>query len=390
MSKYSVKLSEAQHKSLEHVVQSGSAPARKIMHAQILLKADKGPQGAHWSDKRIRETFGVGERMIREVRKRCVTQGLEAALNRRRQPERPEKRKIDGKQEAQIIALLCSEQPEGAERWTLRALTDRVVELELVESVSHETVRTVLKKNELKPWQKQQWCTGPTGEANYVYHMEDVLEVYVRPYDERFPQVCLDEGGYQFIRETRDPLPMQPGQVKREDYEYEPEGFCSVFLACEPLTGKRFVQARERRTKADFAYFVRELIDGHYREAEKIVLVMDNLNIHTPGSLYEVFSPHEAMRLWKKLEIHSTPRHGSWLNMAEIELSVLARQALSGRLADLESVQQRLAAWQAKRNERHITIDWRFTAQDARIKLKRLYPSIAVDHALSQERSIEG
>jgi transposase len=206
--------------------------------------------------------------------------------------------------------------------------------------------------------------------------MEDVLDVYMRPYDPLRPQICLDEGGMQFIKDTRDPLAMKAGKVKREDYEYEREGFCSVFLACEPLRGKRFVEAKARRTKVDFASFVRELIDVHYPEAETIVLVMDNLNIHTPGSLYQMFTPEEAMRLWKKLEIHYTPLHGSWLNMAEIELSVLGRQALSGHLPNLESVQERIAAWQTKRNAQRVTINWRFTTQDSRIKLKRLYPSI--------------
>lgn len=182
----------------------------------------------------------------------------------------------------------------------------------------------------------------------------------------------------QLLKDTREPLAMKAGKVKREDYEYAREGFCSVFLACEPLSGKRFVEAKERRTKADFAHFVHDLVDVHYPDAQTIVLVMDNLNTHTPGSLYEVFPPKEAMRLWKKLEIHYTPLHGSWLNMAEIELSVLGRQALSGRLDTLESVQERVAAWQAKRNAQQAIIQWRFTAQDARIKLKRLYPSIDV------------
>ena len=206
--------------------------------------------------------------------------------------------------------------------------------------------------------------------------MEDVLAVYTRPYDAKHPQICMDEGGKTLQANTHDPLAMQPGQVEREDYEYEREGTCSVFLAVEPLAGKRIVQVRARRTKADWAYFIRELIEVHYPQAEKIVLVMDNLNTHSPASLYEVFEPEEAWRLSQKLEIHHTPIHGSWLNMAEIELSVLARQALSGRLPTLQAVQERVAAWQARRNQQQATIDWRFTTADARIKLKRLYPSI--------------
>jgi transposase len=238
----------------------------------------------------------------------------------------------------------------------------------------------------LKPWQKKQWCVGPTGDGNYVYHLEDVLEVYTRPYDPKIPQVCFDEGSVQLVSELREPLEMKPGQVKKVDYEYEREGFCSLFLACEPLKGKTVIQVKERRTKKDFAHFVRYLVDEVYPDAEKIVLVMDNLNTHTPGSLYHVFPPEEAMRLAKKLEIHYTPLHGSWLNMAEIELSVLGRQALNTRLKDQTHVQERVASWQARREAHPVAINWRFTTADARIKLKRLYPSL--EATLPEEETV--
>ena len=205
--------------------------------------------------------------------------------------------------------------------------------------------------------------------------MEDVLEVYTRPYDERRPQVCMDEGSKQLVTDLREALPMQPGHPKRIDYEYDPDGYCNIFVACEPLAGRRLLQVRERRTKLDWAYCVRELIDVQYPKADKIVLVMDNLNTHSPASFYEVFEPAEAWRLSQKLEIHYTPLHGSWLNMAEIELSVLGRQTLSGRMATMPHVHERVAAWQQARNRQQATIHWRFTSQDARIKLKRLYPS---------------
>jgi DDE superfamily endonuclease len=206
--------------------------------------------------------------------------------------------------------------------------------------------------------------------------MEDVLSVDTRPYDASHPQICMDEGGKTLQANTHDPVPMRAGQAEREDYDYEREGSCSLFVAVEPLSGKRIIQTRARRTTADWAHFLRELIEVHYPQAEKRVLVMDNLNTHSPASFYEVFEPPEAYRLSQKLEIHPPPVHGSWLNMAEIELSVLARQALSGRLPSLEAVQERVAAWQERRNPQHATISWRFTTADARIKLKRLYPSI--------------
>ena len=209
-----------------------------------------------------------------------------------------------------------------------------------------------------------------------MYHMEDALELYVRPYNEKEPLVGLDEGSTQLLSEKKEPLEMEPGKVKRVDYEYEREGFCSIFLACEPLAGKVITSVNERRTKQDFAHFIKHLVDDIYPNAEKIVLLMDNLNTHTPGSLYATFPPEEAMRFSQKLEIHYTPLHGSWLNVAEIELSVLGRQVLGERVKDISSLRQKVAAWQLKRNAHPVTINWRFTTQDARIKLKRLYPVI--------------
>ena len=206
--------------------------------------------------------------------------------------------------------------------------------------------------------------------------MEEVLSVYTRPYDATRPLICMDEGAKTLQAQTHDPLPMQAGQVQREEYEYEREGFAHVFVAVEPLVGKRIIQARARRTKADWAYFMRELIEVHYPQAEQLVVVMDTLNTHSPASFYEVFKPEVAWGLSQKLEIHHTPLHGSWLNMAEIKLPVLARQALSGRIPTLPVLQERVAAWQEHRNQQQRTISWRFTTADARIKLKRLYPSI--------------
>jgi DDE superfamily endonuclease len=232
------------------------------------------------------------------------------------------------------------------------------------------------KKNELKPWLKEQWCIPPKANAAFVYHMEDVLSVYQRPYDERFPQVCLDELSKQLLKDKRAGLPVRPGEVEKEDYEYEREGVCNVFVACEPLAGKRFTKTTQRRTKVDWAEFVRDLIEVQYPQAEKIILVQDNLNTHSCASFYEAFAPEEAWRLAQKLEIHYTPKHGSWLNMAEIELSVLARQCLNARIDSIEEVRKQVQAWQDERNSAQVGVNWRFRTADARIKLKRLYPSI--------------
>ncbi len=206
--------------------------------------------------------------------------------------------------------------------------------------------------------------------------MEDVLEVYQRPYDENRPVVCLDEQSKQLVKETRAPIPAKAGQPVREDYEYERNGTANLFMIFEPLVGWRHVKVTERRTKIDFAEVIKELIDQHYPYAEKIVLVMDNLNTHKVASLYEAFSPEEARRLIEKLEIHYTPKHGSWLDMAETELSTLTRQCLNRRIPNRLTLEREVAAWEKSRNEAEATVDWQFTTKDARIKLKRLYPSI--------------
>jgi hypothetical protein len=205
--------------------------------------------------------------------------------------------------------------------------------------------------------------------------MEDVLEVYTRPFDPRRPQVCMDEVSKQLVGETRAPIPAAPGQPERYDYEYVRKGVANLFMFFEPLAGWRNVKVTERRTMVDWAEAVRELVDVHYPEAEKIVLVMDNLNTHDIGSLYEAFPPEEAFRIAQKLEIHYTPKHGSWLNMAESELSILSRQCLNQRIPDAELLRGSVSAWENERNQAEARMIWRFTTQDARIRLARLYPS---------------
>jgi hypothetical protein len=206
--------------------------------------------------------------------------------------------------------------------------------------------------------------------------MEDVLEVYHRPYDANRPVVCLDEASKQLIAEVREPLPAKPGSVAKHDSEYERRGTANVFMAVEPLAGKRTVQVTDRRTKVDWAQFVKFLLLTVYPEVAIVVLVMDNLNTHGLGSLYEAFDPETARALAARLEIHYTPKHGSWLNMAETELSILSRQCLDRRIESKEILTREVATWEHDRNARQSKIDWQFTTADARIKLKRLYPSI--------------
>jgi len=213
--------------------------------------------------------------------------------------------------------------------------------------------------------------------AEFVACMEDVLDLYAEPYDEKRPQVNFDETSKQLIEEVRQPLPARPGQVERCDYEYQRNGTRNLFMICEPLAGWRHVEVTEHRTMKDFAQQMKWLVDEQYPEAEVIRIVMDNLNTHKPASLYEAFEPAEARRILQKLEFHFTPKHGSWLNMAEIELSVLSRQCLARRIPDEATLKREVKAYENRRNAAKATINWRFTSGDARLKLHRLYPSIS-------------
>lgn len=215
----------------------------------------------------------------------------------------------------------------------------------------------------------------PKQNGHFVANMEKVLEVYKRPYDPCFPVVCMDESPKQLIGETKIPIAAKPGSPAKYDYEYKRHGVCNIFMACEPLAGKRLVKITKRKTKIDWAHFLED-ISTRYSDAEKITLVMDNLNTHTPGSLYETFQPPEAKRLWDRFDFVFTPKHGSWLNIAEIELNVITGQCLNRRIDNIEEVRKEVAAWQCYRDNKKSKVNWQFTADDARIKLARLYPSI--------------
>ena len=215
----------------------------------------------------------------------------------------------------------------------------------------------------------------PEQNGQFVADMEHVLDVYKRPYDQQHPVVCMDETPKQLIKDTRMPLSGKPGRLQRFDYEYARCGVCNVFMACEPLAGKRKVTVTERKTKSDWAHFIQQVAE-HYQEAKKITLVMDNLNTHKAGSLYEAFAPAEAKKLWDRFEFVYTPKHGSWLNIAEIELNVLRGQCLNRRIDNISKVTSEVAAWQRHRNNLNATVNWQFTTDQARIKLKRLYPTL--------------
>ena len=230
------------------------------------------------------------------------------------------------------------------------------------------------KKNELKPWKVEGWVIPPEANGEFVAHMEQVLDVYKRPYNEDNPVVCMDESPHQLIEDVHT-TDIEQGKEERVAYEYIRHGVVNIFMANEPLRGRRMVEITERKTKKDWAEIIRKLADEMYPEAKKITLVMDNFKTHTIGAFYEVFPPEEAKRLVDRFEFVFTPKHGSWLNMAEIELRVLNGQCLSRHIHTIEKMKKEVEAWQKGRNDENKKINWQFTTKDARVKLKRLYPS---------------
>jgi transposase len=375
MKKYIVTLSKDERESLSNLTVKGKQKSQKILNALILLGCDEGEyQTEQSTNEEIARVLHISLRKIDRVKKRFVEGGLDAALDKRR-GNRIYAKKTDGDFEAHLVALSCSQPPEGFARWSLRLLADKVVELNYIDSISHESVRKILKKNEIKPWQRKGWVIPPNQNGSFVANMEMVLDVYKRPFDPCHPVVCMDESPKQLISETRVPIQVSPGQAARYDYEYKRCGMSNIFIACEPLAGKRMVKVTERKTALDWASFMEE-IAGQYEHAEKITVVMDNLITHNAGSFYEKFPPDKAKALWGRFEFIYTPKHGSWLNMAEIELNVLTGQCLNRRIDNIETVRREVAAWQEYRNNKNAKVNWQFTTEDARVKLSRLYPTL--------------
>ncbi|HEU0148065.1 MAG TPA: IS630 family transposase [Bradyrhizobium sp.] len=374
--RYVVTLSGEERERLGALIRTGKHSARKLLRARILLKADASEAGEALTDSQIAAGLHTSLMTVARVRQQLVEEGVDGVLTAKRSPNSARPRIFDGASEAKLIALACSTPPEGCARWTLQMLESKVVELNIVARASDNTIGRTLKKTLLKPHLNDQWVIPPDANAAFVAAMEDVIEVYHRPHDPDRPVVCLDETSKQLIVETRTPIPAKPGRPKRVDYEYERNGTANLFMMFAPLEGWRDVKVTDQRTAVDYAQVLKELSDTHFPQASKIVLVQDNLSTHKPASLYEAFPAKEARRLVERFEWHYTPKHGSWLDMAESELSVLSRQCLSRRIPDKKTLTREVAAWQKIRNSKHATADWHFTTADARIKLKRLYPTL--------------
>ena len=364
--RYRVALSQAERSELTAMLCKGKRAARKLKRAQILLAADDGR-----SDDEFAGAVAVGGSTVYRTKRRFVEGNLERALSE--DPRPGAERKLTGKEEALLVATACGSPPPGRCRWTLELLADAMVKLTEHESLSGETVRRRLAENDLKPWRRDMWCI-PRIDGEYVARMEDVLDLYAEAPDPKRPVVCFDESPVQLIGEVREPIPAEPGQLERYDYEYCRNGTVNLFVALDVHRPWRKVTVTERRTAEDYALCMRELTDVHYPDAECIRVVQDNLSTHSPGALYESFAPAEARRILRRLEFHYTPKHASWLNMVEIEIGVLRGQCLDRRIDDPKHLASEVAAWERQRNAACARIKWMFTTNKARAKMGRTYP----------------
>ena len=384
--KYKVELSEAEVEKLKEITHKGKISAREIMHANILLNTNDGGENKK-NNREIAEIFSVSATTVNAVRRTYTEEGLEAALSRKTRLTPPILSKITGEFEAQLIAASLSPAPVGRTNWTLRLLAEHCVDKKYIVSISHSAIGEILNTNEVKPHLSKYWCIPKENDAHFVANMEDVLGIYQRPYNPKIPVICMDEKPIQLLDEIRERVTAKPlrtdpdtglvrhGELEKIDYQYERCGVASIFVFTEPLAGWRYMKALETRKKGDFAMMIKEISDTFYPDIDKIILISDNLNTHNGSSFYEAYSPDIAYRLAQKFEFHYTPIHGSWLNIAECELSSLAVQALGKtRVNSVGLLNEILSAWQSDRNARQKGVNWQFAADDARIKLNRLYP----------------
>jgi len=386
---HGVSLTDAEMERLKSLTHKGSGESAKtIMHANILLLSNDRLCDRKKTNREIAELFDISPNTVNQVRNVYASQGLEAALNRKTRLTPPHVSKITGDFEAHVIATALSPAPKGKAKWTLRLLAEYCVEKQYIVSISHAAIGDMLNTNQVKPHLSKYWCIPKEHDAEFVLRMEDILGVYKKEYNPLVPVLCMDEKPVQLLDEIRDRVSAKPlrsdpdtglpkrGTVEKIDSEYVRNGTASIFMFTEPLGGWRHTVAMKTRKKGDFAFLMREISQQHYSDVEKVILIADNLNTHNPASFYEAFPPDVAYALAQKFEFHYTPKHGSWLNIAETELSSLSMQCLGKqRIASIDELNDILSAWEIDRNNRQKGVNWHFTAEDARIKLKRLYPT---------------
>lgn len=364
--RYRVELTQSERDELTALLSGGRHAVRKLKRAQILLAADAGT-----GDEQIAATLRVSGSTIYRTKRRFVDANLEGALSE--EPRHGARRKLSGKEEALLVATACSKPPPGRARWTLELLAGELVKLTEHEELSRETVRRRLAENDLKPWRKDMWCI-PKVDGEYVARMENVLDLYAEVPDPQRPVVCFDESPTQLIGEVRQPIAAKPGQLERYDCEYRRNGTVNLFVFLDAHRPWRRVKVTDRRTNQDFAHCMRDLVDLHYPGAPVIRVVLDNLSTHSSGALYDAFPAPEARRVLKRLEFHHTPKHASWLNMVEIEIGVLRSQCLDRRIDNKDQLVAEIAAWENRRNADKAQINWMFTTEKAREKLRKAYP----------------
>lgn len=367
--RYKVTLTDAERAELKQLSSRGKSSARLIKRAQILLMSENRA----YSDSVISESLSVSTSTIYRTKRNFVEYGLSAALSEGARTGQP--RKLDAAQEALLVSIACSEPPAGRSRWTLKLLNERFIALTDIENISLETLRARLKDNQLKPWQKKMWCMGNM-DATYIAQMEHILDLYAEPANEKRPLVNFDEAGKQLVAQVNPPKPLKPGEPAKEDYEYQRAGMSNIFMHFERHRGWRKVKATDRKTAIDFAHCMRELVDEDFPEAEVIRVVLDNFKTHAPASLYKAFPPEEARRILRRLEFHFTPKHASWLNMAEIEIGNMNQQCLDRRIADKNTLKVELKHWENQRNKQKATINWMFDTSTARKKLVKAYEAL--------------
>jgi transposase len=334
--------------------------AREICRAHALNLRNKGLTVSEVSD-----FLEITPRTVYNIEANYEAGGLDKALRDDPRPGAPVR--LDDRFKSHVVATVCSDPPEGFDRWTLEMIQEEVVERGVVQSVSHESIRMVLKEHDLKPWQQESWCV-PRLDETFVQRMEKILDLYAGEEDEERPMLCLDEKPIQLLDHVRPPSGLAEGRAKRVDYEYKRKGTCNVFCAVRPRFGQYIAKVTERRTAQDFAKFLSELAD-QYPHAKKIDLVMDNLNTHREKSLTEHFGQEEGARIWNRFEVHYTPAHGSWLNQAEIAINIYARQCLGkSRIPDVELLRKKTKAWIRAINAKSAIIKWSFTKADAQKK----------------------
>ena len=372
---YRILLTRGERKLIKRLRKKALSPNRRVRYS-IILEADEKRHGKVRTYKEIASAAGASVGTVIATLRGYCCEGLDKAVTPRRNKRSDTARlKATGEKEARIIATACSEAPEGRPRWTLTLLTQEMAVI-LEEPLSRATIGRVLKKNRLRPHLSEYWCIPPKEDADFVACMEDILDVYQMPYDPRFPLWCMDEKPYQLLGEARDPLPMRAGDIAKYDSDYKRNGTVSIFCFIQPHTGRIVHAVEPTRTAVDWAEKIRFLVDTIEPEAEKITLVMDNLNTHNIASLYKAFPPEEARRIARKLEVHYTPRHGSWLDIAEIGINIMTRECLDRRIAGIEELARELKAWNEAYDKDPSPVNWQFTAADSRIKLKSLYPDV--------------